>query len=153
MINSEAPIIGSVGMEHLRALLELYTFLHPGDEELSDRKRTKNILREMRDDPRTILLGLFIGEHLISACNAALILNLTRGGKPFAIIENVITRPESRGKGYGTLLMKKMIDECWNHGCYKIILQSNSRRIDAHRFYCSIGFDMEAKKAFVMYRR
>jgi hypothetical protein len=44
----------------------------------------------------------------------------------------------------------RFLNACRKHGCYKIMLQSNSSRTDAHAFYRAIGFDQDVKKAFAI---
>ena len=49
--------------------------------------------------------------------------------------------------------MSALIERCWERDCYKIMLQSGTRRAgEAHAFYDAIGFDRHAKQAFVIRR-
>ena len=144
------PHIRNLALPDLDALLSLYKHLHPHDDPLPSRETVDGIWDCIMADTRQIYLGSFVDDRLIAACNAAVILNLTRGARPYALIENVVTHPDFRRKGIGRELLGRLIDECRNRQCYKIMLMSNSNRNEAHAFYRSIGFDQEAKQAFVI---
>ena len=46
--------------------------------------------------------------------------------------------------------MENAIQYAREQNCYKVLLQSGSKRTDAYGFYESIGFDGESKRAFEM---
>lgn len=77
--------------------------------------------------------------------------NITRSGRPYGVIENVVTHAACRRSGYGRLVMQAAIDAAKNRHCYKIMLMSGMDRGHAHEFYTSLGFDKDAKQAFVIY--
>lgn len=66
--------------------------------------------------------------------------NLGHGGMKFAIVDNVVVHPEHQGKGIGKCLMDEAMRISQKNGCYKLMLSSNIRREDAHRFYEKLGF-------------
>ena len=76
------------------------------------------------------------------AGSAALIVvpNLSRQGRPYAIIENIVIDTAARGARYGEKLVRYAIEEARKAGCYKLSLTSNKRRSDAHHFYERLGF-------------
>jgi GNAT superfamily N-acetyltransferase len=125
----------------------LYRHLHTSDDPVPDTigATWDRIVR----DPSQIYLGAFVGDLLVSACNATVIPNLTRGGRPHAIIENVVTDAAYRRRGIGSALMRELMARCWACRCYKIVLLSSTMRADAHAFYLALGFDNTAKQAFV----
>ncbi len=65
--------------------------------------------------------------------------NLGHGGTPFAIMENMVTHPACRGQGVGRLMMREAMRMAREHGCYKLMLSSDSKREAAHHFYDSMG--------------
>lgn len=67
--------------------------------------------------------------------------NLGHGGKPFAIVENVVVHPDHRGKGVGRRMMEEAMILAKAQGCYKLMLSSDIKREAAHRFYDSLGFE------------
>ena len=69
-------------------------------------------------------------------------------GRPFALIENVVTRREHRKRGYGRQLVKHAIEAARQQGCYRVTLMTGSRREETLRFYESAGLRRDTKTAF-----
>jgi len=67
--------------------------------------------------------------------------NLSHGGLPWALVENVIVDQKYRRLGIGKLLMDYTIARAKKAHCYRIGLSSDKRRKDAHLFYRSLGFE------------
>lgn len=101
-------------------------------------------------DDSHIYMGGFLGETLISVCNAVVVQNLTRGARPYAVIENVVTHADQRRTGAGTKVMQRLIDACIARDCYEIMLMPSMDRANVHAFYESLGFDKQSKQAFVL---
>ena len=78
-----------------------------------------------------------------------LIPNLTRGGAPYGVIENVVVDADRRGSGLGKQIMAATLQAAWAAGCYKVMLQTGSRRESTHAFYRSCGFSPDEKTAYV----
>ncbi|MGD8863419.1 MAG: GNAT family N-acetyltransferase [Myxococcales bacterium] len=147
-----SPEIRELARAELELLLVLYAHLHPDDDPLPPRASLEQIWSELVDDPRQIYVGCFVGGTLASSCNAAIIPNLTRGARPYAVIENVVTHPDFRRQGLASATLEHLLAKCWKHDCYKIMLQSAAGRDTAHRLYEKLGFDPDAKQAFVLKR-
>jgi GNAT superfamily N-acetyltransferase len=67
--------------------------------------------------------------------------NLTRGGVPYALIENVVTHAEHRGRGYGKAVLEAAIAKAWELDCYKVMLLTGSKNPATLGFYQSVGFE------------
>jgi GNAT superfamily N-acetyltransferase len=145
--------VRELARDDLDALLALYAQLDPDDDPLPARAEVERIWHRILADSDLIYLGGFAGERLVAACNAAIIPNLTRAARPYAVIENVITHAEYRGRGYGKQLMRALIERCLARNCYKVSLTSGVQREWAHHFYEQLGFDPNAKRAFVLKAR
>lgn len=50
-------------------------------------------------------------------------------------IDDLVTLPEHRGKGYGNVLLDYVEAEAKQHGYKKVALDSGHQRTDAHRLY------------------
>jgi len=131
----------------------LYRHLHEQDDEPAERARIEPIWAQLVGDPSQIYLGGFVGEKLVSACNAAIIANLTRGARPYAVIENVVTDASYRRRGIGTMVLRELVERCLGRGCYKVMLMSAVHRSAIFGFYESLGFDRNSKQAFVIKAR
>jgi len=47
---------------------------------------------------------------LVASCALAIIANLTRGARPYAVIENVVTHESYRRRGLGTAVLHHAVD-------------------------------------------
>ncbi len=90
-------------------------------------------------------------EQLVSTCTISIIPNLTRGLRPYGIIENVVTHIDHRKKGYGTKLLQKVLKFAWNENCYKVMLLTGRKDADTFNFYKNIGFIEGIKTGFIAY--
>jgi GNAT superfamily N-acetyltransferase len=86
--------------------------------------------------------------RIIGSCYIAIIPNITRQCSPIGFVENVVTASDCRRRGIGRKLMNAAIEYAKEQGCYKVTLQSGIKREEAHRFYESVGFDGNSKRAF-----
>jgi ribosomal protein S18 acetylase RimI-like enzyme len=140
------------GTTDLSALLALYAHLHPQEPTppLDSAKK-----------PWTEILGsadiaVFVIETsdgtLVASCTLALVPNLTRGARPFGVIENVVTHSEYRQRGYGSKVLRAAVEAAEGAGCYKVCLATGSRREETLRFYEGVGFKRDAKTYFEVRR-
>jgi GNAT superfamily N-acetyltransferase len=150
-LSDEAVAIRALGAVDLEPLLSLYEHLHAQDDPAP--RDAAAIWERILLDPAHIYVGAFIDERLVAAGNASVIPNLTRGGRPYAVIENVVTHATYRRRGHASRVMRELISRCWQQRCYKIMLLSSQARADGHRLYEALGFDRVSKQAFVLSAR
>ena len=86
---------------------------------------------------------------LMLACVLCIIPNLTRGLKPYGVIENVVTHADHRRQGYGRLVLEHALQHAWSQNCYKVMLLTGRKSEAVFGFYESVGFDRHAKQAFL----
>jgi GNAT superfamily N-acetyltransferase len=134
------------GKEDLPMILKLYEQLNP-EENVINLEAAKNIWKVIEQNNIKYFIAKENNE-IIASCYMAIIPNLTRNGQSIGFIENVITDKNNRRKGIGKNVMEMAIKYAKKNNCYKILLQSNNKRKEAHEFYENIGFDGESKKAF-----
>jgi GNAT superfamily N-acetyltransferase len=53
----------------------------------------------------------------------------------FMYVDDLVTKPDERSKGYGQRLFDWLLDYARSHGCGALSLDSGVQRFDAHRFY------------------
>ena len=134
--------------DDLNALLELY--LHeeniPADDE-----HLRSTWDQIISDPNHHIIVNEIDGKIISSCVCVIIPNLTRGVRPYAFIENVITHADFRGHGYasGCLDYAKAIAQREN--CYKMMLLTGSKNPATLRFYENAGYNSSDKTAFIQW--
>ena len=102
------------------------------------------VWRRMLAAPDRHMLVAEDGCQAIGTADLLIVDNLTHGGMPWAIAENVIVDAEHRRRGVGRALMERVIDIARRSGCYKIQLLSNKGRIDARHFYAILDFEESA---------
>jgi ribosomal protein S18 acetylase RimI-like enzyme len=79
------------------------------------------------------------------------IANLTRKGRSHAVIENVVTDPAFRKRGYASRILSKAKNLAMEDNCYKIMLMTGSQDPGVWRFYEKAGYNSEDKKPFVQW--
>ncbi|KAF5087142.1 GNAT family N-acetyltransferase [Methanoculleus horonobensis] len=134
----------------LAAVLSLYTHLHDADEK-ADGRALERAWQEILADPRTHLFLLECGGVPVSTCVLYILQNLTRGARPYGLIENVVTRREFRNRGFGTALLNRVLECAWNEDCYKVMLLSGRREQNVFRLYEKAGFVRGAKEGLIAY--
>jgi ribosomal protein S18 acetylase RimI-like enzyme len=95
---------------------------------------------EVDADPRQTLLVAEDGDSIAGSLVLIVVPNLTRRGRPYGIIENVVVDAGRRGQRIGEALIRRAADEARSAGCHKVALMSRVERTDAHRFYERLGF-------------
>ena len=141
--------IRAVHSDDLAALLDLYRHLNGDDDPLPDGPRRSELWRTFLSQPGLHCLVAEIDGVLISSYSLMIVPNLTRGGRPYGLIENVVTHADYRRRGIGRAMMKHALETAWSAGCYKVMLLSGTHRADAHKFYERSGFRSDAKLGFV----
>jgi GNAT superfamily N-acetyltransferase len=87
---------------------------------------------------------VFIGlseAAVVASCTLIIIPNVTRGGQPYGLIENVVTHAGFRGRGFGKRLLQVAVDAAWQVDCYKVMLMTGSKKPTTLAFYASAGFE------------
>ncbi len=134
----------------LEKLLSLYEYLVPDDPKLEINKALKGHWNEILSDLNHFYLVIEEDEMLVSSCNLAIIKNITRSARSYGLIENVVTHPDYRKKGYGTAILKKAVEIAQKNNCYKVMLMTSQKDESTLRFYEKAGFNRGEKTAFIV---
>jgi GNAT superfamily N-acetyltransferase len=97
-------------------------------------------LREIEASPICHLLVAEEDGEVVGSIHLVVAPNLTHGGRPWCVVENVIVDESRRRHGIGRALMDRALEIAREAGCYKLFLGSNVKRADAHEFYRALGF-------------
>jgi ribosomal protein S18 acetylase RimI-like enzyme len=141
----EAVAIRDLGVGDAGALIGLYQHLNAGDAPPS-----QEAVHAVFAQPGLRHFGLFTGGGLIASCNLVIIPNLTRGGRPYGVIENVVTHADHRDRGHGQAVIRHAIAQAWAAGAYKVVLTTSRKDPAVWAFYERCGFDSGDKRAFVI---
>jgi N-acetylglutamate synthase-like GNAT family acetyltransferase len=125
--------------DDIPALLALYRHLNADDPEIAPDIAIERFAEITAQPGMTVLIGVS-GETLTSSVTLVVIPNLTRGGTPYALIENDVTHAEYRKRGHARTLITNAIGRAWNAGCYKVMLLTGSTEPTTLKFYEGCGF-------------
>ncbi len=110
--------------------------------------------REIIDHPGTTVFVFDQGGRPVATAVLHILPNMTYEGRPYALIENVITAKAHRRGGLGRRVMQATIDAAWAADAYKIMLLTGRNRPGrgALGFYESLGFTADEKHALTLRR-
>jgi GNAT superfamily N-acetyltransferase len=137
--------------DELASLLELHTHLNPVDDPLPGKEQLEQTWKEIQSDPRLRCFVAVQGGRIVGSCMLIIIPNLTRGARPYGLIENVVTHREYRRRGVGTRLMQHALQVAWDQKCYKVMLLTSSPQEGVLDFYEKVGFVQGVKTGLVAY--
>lgn len=133
----------------LPALLDLYGHLHPSDNPLPNQDIVDQLWATILQNPNLKYFGAFVDDTLVSSCTLSMTPNLTRGCRPYGVIENVVTHPRFRRQGLGKAVLQQALADARFMGCYKVMLLTGRKDEETYKFYESAGFNRDAKQAFL----
>ncbi len=134
----------------LPSLLELYVQLDENNKNLTAQSSLP-VWEEITKNQNIKYFGAVDSSNkdkVVSTCWTMIIPNLTAQGRSICFLENVVTDAAYRKQGLARKVIEMAIEDAKAHNCYKVILQSNCKRTEAHKFYENLGFDGNLKKAF-----
>lgn len=133
--------IRSAQSADLPGILTLYAQPEIDDGQYLDLLEAKKIFKKFSEYPSYKIYIAQYSATIVGTFALLIMDNLGHLGKPSAVIEDVAVSPEYHGKGIGRAMMHHAMEIARDAGCYKMTLSSNLKRINAHRFYESLGFE------------
>lgn len=142
--------VREIQANELDALLELYLHLHETEipENTEYLESTWQTITEDRNH------HIFVAEEngrLVSSCVCVIVPNLTRGVRPYAFVENVVTHKDYRNRGYATAVLQKAKQTAEESNCYKMMLLTGAKDEKTLRFYQKSGYNSSDKTAFIQW--
>jgi GNAT superfamily N-acetyltransferase len=128
-------------------MLALYRHLNPDDPVLTPDQADAAWSAMFGSDMMTVFVAE-ADEALVSSCTLLVIPNLTRGARPYALVENVVTRADYRKRGLARAVLEAALDAAWAADCYKVMLATGSKNPETLRFYERSGFERGGKTFF-----
>ena len=132
-------IIRAVAPTELHRLVELYSHLHPAADPRARAVADDGAWALMLAQPGLTVFVAELDGRLVSTCTLIIVPNLTRGARPYAFLENVVTHPGYRRLGHGSAVLRHAMSHAWERNCYKVLLQTGSKREETLKFYESVG--------------
>lgn len=133
----------------LDQLLSLYKHLNPDDPDLNINE-IQDHWEDIMSDQQMKIIVVENENMIVSTCVLVIIRNLTRSARPYGLVENVVTHPDHRKKGFGRLVLQKAIEIAKEKKCYKVMLLTSSRMDGTHEFYEECGFKKGVKTGFII---
>ena len=144
-------IIRSATEHDLSEVLKLYRHLHPLDPQLEAAAAERVWSKLLASGFMTVIVAQ-AAELLVSSCTLAIVPNLSRGGRSYGVIENVVTHAAYRELGIGRRVLAHALDVAWQADCYKVLLATGSKQEATLRFYEGAGFARGGKTYFEIRR-
>nr|WP_257982431.1 GNAT family N-acetyltransferase [Aeromonas salmonicida] len=123
------------------------SWLRPHDPQLVEAEAA---LASLLAQSHVRLIVAEVEGQLAATCQLGVIPTLTNGGRPFGIIEHVITAARFRRQGLSQQVLEQALAIAWQQNCYKVMLLSGEGREAAHRLYEKLGFKAGIEKGFVI---
>ena len=140
MIPIHLPEIRPVKPGELPEVLELYAELE-GDGKTTDLAHAQALFARIQRYPDYTVYVAVVDETIVGTFALLIMDNLAHQGIPSGIVEDVVVASTWRGQGIGKQMMLFAMEHCRKAGCYKLVLSSNLKRDEAHRFYETLGFE------------
>lgn len=131
-------------------LLNLYLYLHEEQVPEMD-EHLKQTWDTIVQDPNHHVIVNEVDHRIVSSCICVIIPNLTRGIRPYAFVENVVTHGEYRGKGYASECLAYARAIAQKENCYKMMLLTGSKEESTLQFYRKAGYNSTDKTAFIQW--
>lgn len=131
-------------------LMLLYMQLHDNPFPEND-ERVISIWKTILADKNHHIIVADENGRIVSSCVCVIIPNLTRGQRPYAFIENVITDKDFRKKGYATACLDYARKIAESESCYKMMLLTGSKEDSVLSFYEQAGYNKNDKTAFIQW--
>jgi ribosomal protein S18 acetylase RimI-like enzyme len=132
-------LIRKAAEKDIPRIIELYEELTEEKLDLATEVQ-KRVFGEILAMPRHDLIVAEENDRVIGTLVLQIVPNLSHHARPWSQVENVVVDSMYRRKGIGRLLMDYAVNRSREAGCYKVQLASNKKRLDAHEFYRSLGF-------------
>jgi ribosomal protein S18 acetylase RimI-like enzyme len=88
---------------------------------------------------------LFVAEgpdgQILGSFSLSYVQHLTHGGARSVSLGDIVVKSESQRLGVGTRMMTFAAQRARERGCYKLMLSSATRRLNAQAFYESVGYE------------
>lgn len=140
-------MIREAAMEDMQEVLELYLHLHENSIP-EDNDHLRDTWAQIINDPNHHLILNVIDGKIVSSCVCVIIPNLTRGVRPYAFVENVVTHEAYRCKGYAGECLDYAKKIAIENNCYKMMLLTGSKKPETWHFYEKAGYNRNDKTAF-----
>ena len=146
--------IREITLDDFDKLMLLYTHLHDQGRPpvwTDSPESVKVLWNRIVNDPNYHIIVAEADERIVSSCTCIIIPNLTRGQRPYAFVENVVTHPDCRKQGMASACLAKVKQIAKGEGCYKMMLLTGSKEENTLSFYEAAGYNQKDKTGFIQW--
>lgn len=144
----EAREIKKSELDQLLEFYELHLF-DVKDDPFPSKDIVEQVWQKILDSENFAVLGVFDQSILMASCSITIVPNLTRGCRPYALIENIATHRKFRRNGYGRANLEHAARYARERGCYKAMFMTGHLNENVARFCQSVGFEGGVKNAYI----
>ena len=142
-------MIREINADDYDGLMSLYLHLH--ETEIPPFDKAKRTWEKILADENYHIIVAEENGIIVSSCTVVIVPNLTRGVRPYARVENVVTHAEHRRKGLATACLARAKEIAVREGCYNIALLTGTKAESTLKFYENAGYNRTDKTGFVMW--
>lgn len=132
--------------EDLKELYFEYLTNYP-PQEPQNMNDWRDIITKLNENENSYLLVAVEDNRVVSTVYLTVVTNLTHNLRPFGVIENVVTHADYRNRGYASALLQSATDICIEQNCYKLFLETGSKKESTIQFYRNNGFIPDLKRS------
>lgn len=129
--------------------MELYLHLHETD--IPDYENAAETWKKILADESYHIIVAEEDGKIVSSCTVVIVPNLTRGVRPYARVENVVTHADYRCRGLATACLDRAREIAVEAGCYNIALLTGSKEEKTLKFYEHAGYNRTDKTGFIQW--
>ena len=96
----------------------------------------ESVLTELEGTANKLYMVICEENHIVGYAGAWLVYDEGQ-------ITNIAILPSARGKGYGSKLTKRLIEECFSKGMHEIFLEVRISNLAALAMYRNLGFSVK----------
>ncbi len=143
-------IVREINDNDYEGLMTLYMQLHDNPFPEKDERLT-GIWENILNDRNHHIIVAEVDGMIAASCVCVIIPNLTRGQRPYAFVENVITDKDHRRQGLATACLDFAREIARRENCYKMMLLTGSKKEETLHFYEQAGYNRNDKTAFIQW--
>jgi predicted N-acetyltransferase YhbS len=139
-------VVREATLGDLQCILKLYAQLFSNTDQASENgtellSAHYDAFSEIKRSPDSYVFVAESAGAVVGTIAISIIPNLSHGGRPWGVIENVVVDERARKSSIGATLMRHAIDLARAQGCFRVILSSSVHREGSHEFYQRLGLE------------
>ena len=142
-------MIREINSSDYEGLMELYLHLH--EKEIPDFAGVRPLWERILADGSYHIIVAEEDGMIVSSCTCVIMPNLTHGPRPYAWVENVVTRADYRCRGLASACLQRAKEIAVKENCYRLVLMTGSKLESTLRFYERAGYNREDKTGFIQW--